>query len=48
MDTGASCNVISSAALRKTDFNFKNIKKTDAILKQYDGSNLDVIGKTLL
>ena len=48
MDTGASCNVISSSVLKKTNFDFKNIKKTEVSLRQYDGSKLNVIGKALL
>ena len=48
MDTGASCNVISESDLRKTGFDFKQIKDSKVILKTYDGSKLNILGRALI
>ena len=45
MDTGASCNVISEEDLKLTRFRLKRIKHSNAILKTYDRTKLNMIGR---
>ena len=48
MDTGASCNVISETDLRRINYDFKKIQKTNSSLKTYDGTRLNVLGKVMI